>query len=132
MAEPVVCASAIMKPQNVAYETERLIAEALYHRRPAKSDVATLRSVADAVLAALEKARTACILPGLRAVGAGLRKELQSFVDASGLPFATMVADKSVLDEQQPACIGMYDGGSWMSQCGASWSRATWSWSSER
>ncbi len=34
MSEPVVCASAIMTPQNVAYETERLIAEALYHRRP--------------------------------------------------------------------------------------------------
>jgi indolepyruvate decarboxylase len=34
MAEPVVCASAILTPQNVAYETERLIAEALYHRRP--------------------------------------------------------------------------------------------------
>ena len=34
MAEPVVCASAIMTPQNAAYETERLIAEALYHRRP--------------------------------------------------------------------------------------------------
>jgi indolepyruvate decarboxylase len=133
MAEPVVCASAIMTPQNVAYETERLIAEALYHRRPvymafpadsanqivlssaqpldpAKSDPATLRSAADAVLAALEKARTACILPGVLAVGAGLRKELQSFVDASGLPFATMFADKSVLDEQQPAYIGMYDG----------------------
>jgi hypothetical protein len=34
MAEPVVCASAIMTPQNVASETERLIAAALYHRRP--------------------------------------------------------------------------------------------------
>jgi indolepyruvate decarboxylase len=29
MAEPVVCASAVMTPQNVAYETERLIAEAV-------------------------------------------------------------------------------------------------------
>jgi indolepyruvate decarboxylase len=35
---------------------------------------------------------------------------LQAFVDASGLPFATMFADKSVLDEQQPSFIGMYDG----------------------
>ena len=35
---------------------------------------------------------------------------MQSFVDASGLPFATMFTDKSVLDEQQPAYIGMYDG----------------------
>jgi indolepyruvate decarboxylase len=34
MTEPAVCASAIMTPQNVAYETERLIAGALYHRRP--------------------------------------------------------------------------------------------------
>src|ERR1700687_4185896 len=34
MTEPVVCASATMTPQNVAYETERLIAAALYHRRP--------------------------------------------------------------------------------------------------
>jgi indolepyruvate decarboxylase len=34
MTEPLVCASAVMTPQNVAYETERLIAEALFHRRP--------------------------------------------------------------------------------------------------
>ncbi len=34
MAEPVVVGHAVMTPQNVAYETERLIAEAFYHRRP--------------------------------------------------------------------------------------------------
>src|SRR6201987_3540088 len=34
VAEPIVGASAIMTPQNAASETERLIAEALYHRRP--------------------------------------------------------------------------------------------------
>jgi indolepyruvate decarboxylase len=34
MAEPVVCARAIMTPENCAEETERLIAAALYHRRP--------------------------------------------------------------------------------------------------
>src|ERR1700735_4879599 len=34
MTLPVVCARAIMTPQNVVYETERLIAEALYHLRP--------------------------------------------------------------------------------------------------
>ena len=37
MTEPVVCATAVMTPQNVAYETERLIAAALYHRRPVYS-----------------------------------------------------------------------------------------------
>ena len=109
MAEPVVCASAIMTPQNVAYETERLIAEALHDRRPVYmafpadfanqpvvstampleppiSDPETLKSASDAVLAVLGKAHSACILPGIYTVRAGLRKELQSFVDASGLP----------------------------------------------
>ena len=133
MAEPVVCASAIMTPQNVSYETERLIAEALYHRRPVYmsfpgdlaeqkvvssarpldppiSDPTILQSVTDAIVAALEGSNTACILPGILAIRAGVRDALQSFVDASGLPFATMFMDKSVLDEQQPAYIGMYDG----------------------
>ena len=133
MADPVVCASAIMTPQNVAYETERLIAEALYHRRPVymsfpadladqmvvssarpldppNSDPKILQSVTDAIIAALEGAHTACILPGVLAVRAGLRDALQSFVDACGLPFATMFMDKSVLEEQHPSYIGLYDG----------------------
>lgn len=133
MAEPVVCASAIMTPQNVAYETERLIADALYHRRPVYmafpadvaeqmvlgragpvdppiSDPTALQFATDEIIAALQKAHTACILPGLLAARTGLRDTLQSFVDASGLPFATMFMDKSVLEEQQPAYMGMYDG----------------------
>lgn len=71
-----------------------------------KSDPTTLRSATDAIVAALEGASTACILPGLLAA----RAELQSFVNASGLPFATMFADKWVLEEQQPYYVGMYDG----------------------
>jgi indolepyruvate decarboxylase len=133
MTEPVVCASAIMTAQNAAYETERLIAEALYHRRPAymafpadaadqevlgnaqpldapRSDPVTLRSAADAIIRALDGASTACILPGVLAARAGLREQLQSFIDATGLPFATMFGDKAVVDEQQPAYIGIYDG----------------------
>jgi TPP-dependent 2-oxoacid decarboxylase len=34
MAEPIVCARTIMTPENCAEETERLMAAALYHRRP--------------------------------------------------------------------------------------------------
>jgi indolepyruvate decarboxylase len=133
MAEPVVCASAIMTPQNVAYETERLIFEALYHRRPVymafpldvadqpalssaapldppTSDPASLEQAVDAIIEALDKAKTACILPGLLANRAGLQNEVQCFVNASGLPFSTMFADKSALEERQPAYIGLYDG----------------------
>ena len=133
MADPVVCASAILTPQNAAYQTERLIAEAFYHRRPVymafpadvadqellgrappldppRSDPAALQAATEAIIAALDGAGTACILPGLLAKRAGLGDQLQSFIDASGLPFATMFGDKTVVDEQQPAYIGMYDG----------------------
>ncbi len=133
MSEPVVCGHAVMTPQNVAYETERLIAEALYHRRPVymafpadlanqlvlgdaapipapRSNPASLAAVVDAIVAALDKANTACILPGILVARAGLRPALQAVIDASGLPFSTMFMGKSVLDERQPGYIGMYDG----------------------
>jgi indolepyruvate decarboxylase len=133
MAGPVVCGRAIISPQNAVYETERLIAAALYHRRPVymaiPSDVAdreilgsaqpadlplsnpdSLKAATQAILSALDTADTACILPGMLTKRAGLQSQLQALVDASGMPFATMFADKSVLEEQQPSFIGMYDG----------------------
>jgi indolepyruvate decarboxylase len=133
MSEPVVCASAVMTPENVAYETERLIFEALYHRRPVymafpadlavqpvlgeaqpipkqRSNPKTLAAAADAIVAAVDMAGTACVLPGILVARAGLRKEMQAVIDASGLPFATMFMAKSVLDERQTAYAGMYDG----------------------
>jgi indolepyruvate decarboxylase len=133
MAGPVVCARAILTPQNAVYETERLIAQALYHRRPVymaiPADVAdqeilgsaqpfepprsnpdNLRAATEAILSALEIADVACVLPGMLTKRVGLQSQLQAFVDASGMPFATMFGDKSVLEEQQPSFIGMYDG----------------------
>lgn len=133
MAEPVVCGHAVMTPQNVAYETERLIAEALYHRRPVymafpadlanqpvlgeaqpivppRSDPTMLSTATDAIVETLEKAGTACILPGILVARTGLQPALQAVIDASGLPFATMFMGKSVLEENQPAYAGMYVG----------------------
>jgi indolepyruvate decarboxylase len=133
MAEPVVCARAILTPQNVAAETERVIAAALYHRRPVYlafpadladrpalttaavletpcSDPATLAFVVDAIAKRVDSAAQACVLPGILVTRLGQRDALQAVIDASGLPFATMFMDKSVLDEQQAAYVGMYDG----------------------
>ncbi|MFC9789847.1 alpha-keto acid decarboxylase family protein [Rhodococcus sp. NPDC127528] len=133
MAEPIVCASAIMTPQNAAAETERLIAEALYHRRPVymgfpgdvadlpvlgsapvhslpTSDPERLDAATDAVVAALNNARQACVLPGVLLRRLGLQDAAAAFVDDAGLPFATMFGDKSVLGENHPNYIGMYVG----------------------
>ena len=133
MAVPIVCASAVMTPQNAASETERLIAEALYHRRPVymafPSDVAdmpvlataspasapvsdpkSLAAATDAVADALNDAAQACVLPGVLVRRLGLQAAAAAFVDAAGLPYATMFADKSVLGEDHPGYLGMYAG----------------------
>ena len=133
MADNVVRGSAIMTPQNAAYETERLIAIARYQRGPVYmaipsdladqpvvchaagldlpfSDRGSLDAALSAIAEALGSAETACVLPGILTARLGLRDGVQAFIDASGLPFATMFGDKSVLSEQQEAYIGMYDG----------------------
>lgn len=133
MADTVVGASAIMTAANAVYETERLIAEALYNRRPVymafpadivdeqilaprqpvtlpRSNPASLAAAVEAVTSALQSAGTAVVLPGLVVDRLGLREDARAFVEAAGLPFATMFADKSVLDEAHPNFIGMYDG----------------------
>jgi indolepyruvate decarboxylase len=88
MAEPVVCAQAIMNPKNCVGEAERLIAAALYHRRPVyiafssdcanmqingkagqvaplTTDAVALKAAVKAIVDAVSKSKTACILPGI-------------------------------------------------------------------
>ena len=133
MADSVVCARAILTPENCIAETERLIAAALYHRRPVylgfpadyanmpvvgqaapivdpKGDSDALGAAVSAIVDAVSEATTACILPGVMVSRCGLRDEATAVVEASGLPFATMFMDKCVLDEAHPQYIGMYDG----------------------
>lgn len=133
MTEPVVCARAIMTPENCAAEIERLIAAALYHRRPVymafptdyatapvigtaqpipdpKSDPNALAAAVKAVLVAFEAAKTVCIVPGMLVSRLGLNRQAADLVTSWNLPFATMFADKCVLDESLPNYIGMYDG----------------------
>jgi indolepyruvate decarboxylase len=127
-----VCAAAVMTPQNAAHETERLIAAALYHRRPVymaipadlanlpvigaaaapaivASDPVSLEAAVNAILTELAGARSACLLPGMLVARCGLGAIMEEFIDGSGLPFATLLLDKSVLDEEHPAYLGVYD-----------------------
>lgn len=133
MADTVTAASAIITPANAVTETERLIATALYDRRPVYltfpsdvvdqpivassaalpcpgSDHRALAAAADAVANALNTAATACALPGLLVDRLGITEAATQLIEAAGLPFATMFADKSVIDEDHPNYIGMYDG----------------------
>ncbi|KAG0269614.1 hypothetical protein DFQ27_002835 [Actinomortierella ambigua] len=137
MAQSVVCASAILSPENCVAETERLITTAMRERRPVymgfpsdlakmpvinnakrpldspashASDPAVLEAAVAAITEVVSASKTACILPGVQLSRCGLADKATAVVDASNLPFATMLMDKSVLDETHPNYIGMYDG----------------------
>jgi indolepyruvate decarboxylase len=136
MTQPAVCASAILTPENTAAEMERLVTAAITHRRPVylaipadyanaplagepaivtptpvpASDPATLAAAVDAMAEKLAQAKTAAILAGYLITRLGCSAAAQALVEATGLPFATMLMDKTVLDETHPQYIGMYDG----------------------
>jgi indolepyruvate decarboxylase len=133
MTQPVVCAQAIMTPENCVSETDRLIAAAVAQRRPVymgipadfagmpfagrpkpagppATDRIALEAAVRAIVAQVAASRTACVLPGIIVSRCGLQREAAAVIDASGLPFATMFMDKCVLDETHPNYIGMYDG----------------------
>jgi indolepyruvate decarboxylase len=133
MAEPMVCARAIMTPENCVAETERLIAAALQERRPVYmgfpsdyanmpvvgtvkarpapvSDTDAMNAAVASIVDALSACSTACIVPGILVSRRGLADRALAVVNASNLPFATMFMDKCVLDESHPNYIGMYDG----------------------
>src|SRR5260370_7563046 len=101
--------------ENCAGERERLIAAALYHRRPVYmafptdyatapvigtgvphaapvSDPGALAAAVKAVLAVIESARTACILPGMLLSPLRLRADATPSLPASHLPFANILA----------------------------------------
>jgi indolepyruvate decarboxylase len=134
MTEPAVSASAILTPENVVTEMERVVNAALTHRRPVylaiPADYAgmtamgsalppatlpasvpdTLDAAVKAIIEKLEKAHTAVILAGYLLGRLDLRVEAQALIEATGLPFATMTMDKTALDETHPQFMGMYIG----------------------
>ncbi|MHB8070224.1 MAG: alpha-keto acid decarboxylase family protein [Desulfobaccales bacterium] len=135
MAQPAVCASSILTPENAVSEMERLVTAAIAHRRPVylgiPADLATAplprgtalrhapgpatdpEALAEAVEAITEKlgrAKTAAILAGYLLPRLGCGTEALALVEATNLPFATMFMDKTALDETHPQYIGMYDG----------------------
>ncbi|WP_370546176.1 thiamine pyrophosphate-binding protein [Edwardsiella tarda] len=129
----VVCASTILTPENCVAEMERLIDAALRYRKPVyigipsdyavmpfsatatsstplRSDPQALAEVSARIVERLQQSQQACALPGIYLTRHQVRQEAQTLIDAANLCFATMVMDKSVLDESHPNYIGMYNG----------------------
>lgn len=135
LAQRLACAHAILTPENCITEMERLIATALKERRPVYiglpsdyavmpvientlvttpkksiSDKEILEKVVSLIIDKITQSNNICVLPGILSARLGLSDNVQAFIDKTGLPYATMFMDKSILSESNTQYIGMYDG----------------------
>jgi len=74
------------------------------------SDVEALEESVLEVLNILHRSRTPILVPGIEIIRFGIQKDFKKLLEASGLPYATMMLGKTVLDEEHPQFIGLYQG----------------------
>ena len=133
------CVSARLTPENVVVELERVIDKALEDSRPAyltvpmdlalmpitgtpikgtpmgaidqhASVAVELEAVLDLVMERLARAERPLVMPTVTLKRFGLVDAFSTFLEASGLAYATTPMDKSLLSEGHPAFLGMYNG----------------------
>ncbi|EOG1932750.1 alpha-keto acid decarboxylase family protein [Providencia stuartii] len=136
MFQPISCAQAILTPENCIEEVERLITYALFKRQPVyigipsdyaempihtnkrysvctdipQSNNQNLTKVINIILNKLLTSQKISLLPGILASRLGLTDELQTLINKSNLPYATMIMDKGVLNETASNYMGIYYG----------------------
>ena len=133
------CVSARLTPENAVIELERVIDKALEESRPAyltfpmdlalmpitgtpihgsplgaihqhASVAAELEAVLDLLEERITSASTPVVLPTITLKRFGLVNAFERFLQATGLAYATTPMDKSLLSEDHPAFLGMYNG----------------------
>jgi indolepyruvate decarboxylase len=139
LSAAAACVSADLTPQNAIAEMERVITQALTQRRPAyitvAEDYALLPAIGtpvtgvplaavqrppsdpaclDAAIAAITKrvaaSSSTVVLPAYVIGRFGLQQQLITFLEATGLSYATTPMDKAQISETNPHFLGLYDG----------------------
>ena len=75
-----------------------------------KSDEGTLHEALEEAAAMLSAARLPVVIGDVELIRYGLQEEFAGFLARTGLPYATMMLGKTVLDESHPQFIGLYQG----------------------
>ena len=77
---------------------------------PAPSDPAALGEALKEALAMLDRARKPVVIGDVELIRFKLQKEFSGFIDKTGFPYVTMMLGKTVLSEQHPQFIGLFEG----------------------
>jgi indolepyruvate decarboxylase len=127
------CCHAVINPDNCMLELERVIGEARRENQPAyiivpsdyalspiapakvepmmpRSNEASLKSAMAAIADRLKTAKSVVALPAFTVSRLGLQKQAQRAIEALGVPFATTLMEKCIIDESHPQFVGMYSG----------------------
>lgn len=131
----VTCAQAILNdPDCAGYEVDRVIAAAKYYKQPVyleiprdqvdksirydaytkgtpsfpDSDKQNLQEAIDEVTTWLASAKNPVIWAGVEVARFDLGKKLIKWAEANGLPVATTILGKSVVNETHPLSLGVY------------------------
>jgi indolepyruvate decarboxylase len=78
--------------------------------QPSPSDLSALLEAVDEAVAMLEAASRPVIIADVELIRFRLQAEFALLLQLSGLPYATMMLGKTVLDENHPQFIGLYQG----------------------
>jgi indolepyruvate decarboxylase len=127
------CCHAVINPDNCMLELERVIGEARRENQPAyiivpsdyalspvapakvepmvlRSNEVSLKSAMAAIADRLKTAKSVVVLPAFTVSRLGLQKQAQKAIEALGVPFATTLMEKCIIDESHRQFAGMYSG----------------------
>ncbi len=136
MYEKITAASTLLvSAQTAPAEIDRVLSACLFHQQPvyislpsdvvmmkcsrpapfsfpapAASDQAALAEALREALGMLEDAQKPVVIGGVELIRFKLQKEFAGFLDKTGFPYATMMLGKTVLAEQHPQFIGLFEG----------------------
>lgn len=135
MAAEVSAATAVQQPATAASDIDRVLRDTVLHHKPGyimlPVDVAVAAAAKPAAplnvnlrvsspsvehefrVAATEflRGKKAAVLADIMTERLGATENLRDLVESTGLPFATMIWGKSILDETSPQFAGVYIGG---------------------
>lgn len=131
----ITCANTVLRdPSKAAYEIDRVIEAAKFYKQPVyielprdmvdkpiaydpytvgtpptpKSDPENLHEVLQEVVEWIGSARRPVIWAGVEVARHGLGEKLMKFAEVNGIPMATDILGKSVINERHPLSLGVY------------------------
>jgi TPP-dependent 2-oxoacid decarboxylase len=133
--EQLTVASAVLgDPQTAFQEIDRVLHAVLRYKRPVyielprdmvsrlgikhhlpariheASDPAALAEALEEAVAMINRAKQPVILADVEVHRFGLQELLLALIEKANIPFASTILGKSVMSEQHPLCLGVYEG----------------------